>query len=351
MKKTNAILGCFLLLLLNACTKEISSNNNFTPYTGNPLNDTAWVRTVTGDAAIYALADTIFQRNFFVDSFDLTKEAKLEYGDSLEVEIDANSFFAGTGGGPGGGGPGGPGGPGGTLDGKAKIEILRLQKKGDFIKAYRPNNSFGYPLETAGGFFIRVSKNGQELVLNPGSKVKINFSDIAEPVNNMQVFYGRETFPFPMGALDSAHTWIREVDTSWIKTFSKQTNTGYIKGYKLEASHLRWISAHRYMDSTVAKTNIYAILPPNFTNKNTQVFTVFNNNRTVLAMQSDIGSRSFMTGNIPLRSKITLVSISKIGLDLYLGTKVVNDVGTVINYSISPEKKTLAQILDYLNAL
>ncbi len=343
MKKTYLILGCFLLLLLNACTKEISSDNNFTPYIDNPLNDTAWVKTVNGDAPIYALADTIFQKNIFTDSFDLAKDAKLEYGDSLEIEIDANSFYTGTG--------GGTGGSGGSQDGKAKIEILRLQKKGDFIKAYRPNNSLGFPLETAGGFFIRVSKNGQELVLNPGSKVKINFSDITEPVNNMQVFYGRETFPFPIGALDSAHTWIRDTDTSWLKTFRKQTSTGFIKGYHLEASHLRWISAHRYLDSTMAKTNIYGILPPNYTNKNTQVFVVFNNNRTVLAMNSDLGTRSFKTGNIPLRSKITLVSISKIGQDLYLGIKVVNDVGTIINYSITPEKKTLAQILDYLNSL
>jgi len=85
----------------------------------------------------------------------------------------------------------------------------------------------------------------------------------------MQVFYGRETNPFPTGALDSAHTWLRDVDTSWIKTFVKPiSGTNLLKkGYELEVKKLRWISAHRYLDSTVAKTNIYAILPPNFTNK------------------------------------------------------------------------------------
>ncbi|MEI8074432.1 MAG: hypothetical protein WCH78_06755 [Bacteroidota bacterium] len=85
--------------------------------------------------------------------------------------------------------------------------------------------------------------------------------------------------------------------------------------------------------------------------KNTQVFAVFDKSRTVLALRSDLSTRSFTTGNIPLRAKITLVSISKIGHDLYLGIKIINDVGTVINYSITPEQKSLGQILDYLNAL
>ncbi|MEI6086996.1 MAG: hypothetical protein WCR66_05380 [Bacteroidota bacterium] len=346
MKKINGIMGCLLLLTLAACNKEISNNNGFTPYANNPLNDTVWITNIPGDAPIYKLADTIFHNNALEDTFDLAKGKVLNFGDSLEIEIHPNSFFVGT------GNPGSGGGIGGTAtDGKATIEILRIQTRGDFIKAYRPNNSFGSLLETASGFFIRVEKNGQELMLLPDSTLKIKYSDIQDPVSNMQVFYGRETFPFPNGALDEAHTWVRDQDPSWIKTFVKQSGNSYKKGYELVAKRLRWISAERYLDSTVAKTNIYAILPPNYTNKNTQVFVALDKNRTVLALNSDISTRSFTTKNIPLKAKITLVSISKIGDDFYLGTKVVNDVGTVINYSITPEKKTLGQILDYINSL
>lgn len=335
MKKTNGLIGCLLLLILVACNKENSNNNSFTPYTGNPLNDTAWIKTITGDAPIFKLADTIFQKIVIVDSIDLTKEVDLNYGDSLELELHAGSCTSG----------------GTPQDGRAKIEIIRIQTRGDFIKAYRPNNSFGYPLETAGGFFIRITKNGNELALSPGSSIKIKYIDIAPALPNMQAFYGKESLPFPVGALDSAHTWKRDVDTSYIKTFVKQSGSNYKTGYELMATKLRWISAHRYLDSTVAKTNIYAILPPNCTNKNTQVFAVFDKNRTVLALNSDLRTRSFTTSNIPLKAKITLVSISKIGNDLYLGTKTINDVGTVVNYTVTPEKKSLGQILDYLNAL
>ena len=65
----------------------------------------------------------------------------------------------------------------------------------------------------------------------------------------------------------------------------------------------------------------------------------------------DLTTRSFTTGNIPLRAKITLISISQIGPDFYLGTKVINDVGTVVNYSFTPVKQSLGQIIDYLNSL
>lgn len=346
MKKINGIISCLLLLTLAACNKEISNNNAFTPYANNPLNDTVWVSNVPGDAPIYKLADTIFHNNELVDTFDLAKGKTLEFGDSLEIEIHPNSFFIGT------GNPGSNGGGSVTAtDGKATIEILRIQTRGDFIKAYRPNNSFGALLETASGFFIRIEKNGQELMLMPDSTLKIKYADIQDPVSNMQVFYGKESNPFPMGARDDAHTWVRNQDTSWIKTFSKQSGSRIIKGYELETKRLRWISAERFLDSTVAKTNIYAILPPNFTNKNTQVFVSFDKNRTVQSLNADINTRSFTTKNIPLKAKITLISISKIGDDFYLGTKLVNDVGTVVNYSINPEKKTIGQILDYLNSL
>ena len=344
MKKINGIIGCLLLITLAACNKEISNNNGFTIYTNNPLNDTAWIKNIPGDAPIYKLADTLFKNNAFIDSFDLTKDQVLNFGDSLEIEIHANSFI-------GTNNTGGSGSGNSASTGFANIEILRLTTRGDFIKAYRPNNSFGYPLETASGFFIRVEKNGQELQLISDSTVTIKYSDIQDPVTNMQVFYGRESLPIPNGAIDVAHTWVRDQDTSWIKTFVKQSGSAYKKGYEINAKKLRWISAHRFLDSTVAKTNIYAILPPNFTNTNTQVFAVFDKNRTSLALQGDLTTRSFTTGNIPLRAKITLISISQIGPDFYLGTKVINDVGTVVNYSFTPVKQSLGQIIDYLNSL
>lgn len=335
MKRFASILPITLLLLLGSCAKE-GLNNDFKPYTNNELNDTAWVKTISNTANIFSLADSVFQKSYVADSVDLSKDQNLQFGDTLELEFKANCLTTGT---------------GLLQDGKAKVELIKILKKGDFIKAFRPNSSNGFPLETGGAFFIRITKNGNELVLAPGTSLKIKWTDIEAPRQNMQAYYGKEGFPIPNGALDSAHNWIPDADTSWLKPWIKTSGNGVRTGYILETKKLRWISAQHVLVPNTKLTNIYGILPPNFTNKNTLVFSVFANSRTVLSLKSDFASRSFMAGNIPMGTKMTLVSISRIGQDFYLGTKLVNDVGTIVNYSFTPEKKTLAQILEYLNSL
>jgi hypothetical protein len=335
MKKLSSIISIALLLLLGSCTKE-GLNNDFKPYMNNELNDTAWVKTLGNTANIFSLADSIFQKAFFADSVDLTRDQNIQFGDSLELEYKANSLTTGAGLLP---------------DGKAKFELMKILKKGDFIKAFRPNSSNGFPLETGGAFFIRITKNGNELVLAPGNSIRIKWFDIEAPKLNMQAYYGKEGFPIPNGALDSSHNWIPDYDTSWLKPWVKISGNGERRGYILEAKKLRWISAQHALIPNTKLTNIYSILPPNFTNKNTLVFSVFANSRTVLSLKSDFASRSFTAGNIPMGTKMTLLSISKIENDYYLGTKQVNDVGTMVNYSFTPEKKTLAQILEYINSL
>ena len=335
MNKFASFFSIALLLLMGSCAKE-GLNSDFKPYNNFELNDTAWVKTLGNTANIFSLADSLFQKTYFTDSVDLTKDQKLQFGDSLEIEFKGNTLTTVT---------------GLLQDGKAKIELIEILKKGDFIKAFRPNSSNGFPLETGGGFFISITKNGNELVLAPGTSLKIKWTDIEAPKLNMQAYYAKEGFPIPNGALDSSHNWIPDSDTSWLKPWVKNAGNVEKRGYLLETKKLRWVSAQHALIPTTRLTNIYGILPPNFTNKNTIVFSVFANSRTVLSMKSDFASRSFTADNIPLGTKMTLVSISKIDKDFYLGTKQVNDVGTIVNYSFTPVKKTLEQILEYLNGL
>ena len=67
--------------------------------------------------------------------------------------------------------------------------------------------------------------------------------------------------------------------------------------------------------------------------------------------KGDYASRSFFAKNIPLRSKIKLISISKIGSDLYWDEKEINSVTLTTSYKLSPEKKSLQNILKELNEL
>jgi hypothetical protein len=119
----------------------------------------------------------------------------------------------------------------------------------------------------------------------------------------------------------------------------------------MNVKKLRWVSAERYTDSTKPKTKIFAILPPNYTNKNTAVFAVFMNQTTIVSLKADYPSRTFAAANIPLGTKLKILTISRIGDDTYLGIKDVNDVGTNTFYSITPEKKSLKEVIGVLEAL
>jgi hypothetical protein len=57
--------------------------------------------------------------------------------------------------------------------GNARIEILQLKRKGDFIKFFKPTTTEkGSLLETGGGLYIRITKEGKELSLATGSTIK-----------------------------------------------------------------------------------------------------------------------------------------------------------------------------------
>jgi len=336
MKKIVFITGCLSLLFFTGCKKELS--DNFITYTSHPLNDTIWARNVSGLASIHELIGLLVPE-IIIDSFEVSRDTTLKYGDSLEISFTGGSCI--------GSGTAAP------PTGKVKLEVLRLKTKGDYIKAFKPTTSNGHLLEAGGTFFIRISKDGKELVLAPGTTIKIRFSDSEDPKNNIQVFYGRESNPLPLSGIDTTFTWIRDTDTTRLNTYQKPANgtSPVIKGYELISKNLRWVSAERYIDSTRPKAKITAILSPNYTNKNTVVFAVFADQKTVVKLSADYASRSFAAGNIPLGSKIKLISISRIGGDLYLGTKDINDVGITVAYSIKPEKKSLKDLLAFLNGL
>ncbi len=315
-------------------------------YPGNPLNDTVWVSAVSSAASVHELIG-LLTPNIFIDSFDLSKDTTLVFGDSLEVSITGSCFINGGG-----------GSPASITSGTGRIELLRLKTKGDFVKLYKPTAADDNLLESAGAFFIRITREGKELSLAPGKTIRIRFSDTEPLKSNMQVFNGMESNPyppFPFRIIDTNFNWVMDPNKNFINTFQKtvttQGQTKVVQGYEMVANNLRWISADRYTDSSRSKTKITAILPPNFTNKNTAVFAIFADQKTIVNLKGNFRSRSFAAINIPLLSKIKVISISRIGDDLYLGTKDVNDVGTSVAYSLKPERVSLKNLLVFLNNL
>lgn len=341
MKQFIFITGCLLMLLFTACKKELS--DNFNPYTNSPLNDTIWTRTLAGTAAVHDLFD-LLAPDRIIDSFALAQDTVLNYGDSLSVQFKANScVVAGV-------------NPQPALSGFAKIAIIPLRKRGDFIKFFRPTSTDnGSVLMAGAGVYIKVWKEEKELSLAQGGTVKIRIPDPDTPKLNMQAFYGKESIPVPLKGIDTAFSWVRDQDTTllplWTKASTDPLRPLFYHGYEINAKSLHWIAAERYSDSSLPKVKVTAVMSPNFTNKNTAVFLVFNQQKTVVNLRADYPSRSFFANNIPLGISAKLISITKIGGDFYLGIESISSVANVTRHTIKPNKTSLKDILSYLNSL
>lgn len=339
MKKLLLLIGCLLVLFFTACKKELS--DNFTTYPDHPLNDTIWVRNLTNTSSIHDLFDLLVPPAL-IDSFNVLNGGEVKFGDSVELKFSPSSLFL----------------PGSTSIplGNAKVEVIPLKRKGDFIRVFKPTTTnTGALLETGGGFFVKVSQNNTELKLLLDSTFQLKFNDVdTPPKQNMQIFYGKEGFSVPTKGIDTSFFWIRDFDTTKIETWSLVSNNPLVPsffGYKMKSKNLRWITADRYIDSSIQKTKVTAILSPNFTNKNTAVFAVFNYQKTVVNLKGDYPSRSFNTSNLPVGISMKLISLSKIGGQLYLGVKAISTGSVVTSYTIVPNERSLKEIINYLNSL
>ncbi len=321
-------------ILFTACSKE--NSDSFFPYPTIPANDTAWVQQVPVTAPVNKLMESLSLPSV-VDSFNVQVGATIRASEFLQVTFPPNCFAFAN---------------GATYTGNAKVEVIHLRRKGDMVRYSRPTTSFGRLLKSGGAFFVRATKDGQELILATNKQIKLKFTD-PTPVNDMRVFYGIEGVqpPFPAGT-NPSFTWTPAQDSSRISTFQQFDSTlGIIRGYELLSQKLRWVNADYFTDTTqTIRTRLDVLLPLNFTNANTSVFAVFTADKTVVQLNPEISSRSFNTVNIPVGRSVTLISLSKIGDVLYMSTR---SIVTANNHpeSLIPEIKTKAQILQFLDNL
>lgn len=326
----NILLVLFCFACLTACKKEYSEQ--FVPYTNNALNDTAWKPKVASTDPVNELIPAL-ETPPMVDSFDMSTGGVISFQDHLQLTFPANICTGGT---------------GATLTGKAKIEVTYLRKKGDFIRFGKPTTSYNYLLQTGGSFNVTITQSGYPVLLAPGAYYKIKYRNAA-PSNDMKYFY--ETAM--VGTSDTTKTWtlgsanIGSVNT-W-QQFDSATQS-IIKGYELTSSRLSWVNCDFFNDSIQPHTRVNISLPLNFTNVNTSVYLVFKSKNIIAALKSDVPTKTFYCLRIPIGSEVTLVSISKVGNDYYLGHKDITAINTNLN-SLIPEQKPLTAISSYLDGL
>ncbi len=332
MQPIKKLLSLFLIVLAFACNKEVSED--FISYSlSNPLNDTTWAKNITRSAAIHGLADATFPL-YFSDSIDAENTTTISFPNNLELSFPANIFTNNA--------------QPGKITGKLLVQVIRLERESDFIFAGKTSYN-NIPIESDGALFIRVLKNGQELSLLPYSTYTIRFVNTDHSADdNMKVYTGIESSPLLTTGFDFNFSW-NIAPQSQASIFNKQVlGGGFLKGYQIISNQLRWIAVAKPLEPSLTKTKLSAYLPLNFTNKNTLVFAIFNEHKTVVPLKADYNSRTFIANDFPNQKKIKLVSISIIGKQYYFSKLIVNKVDNIPAFSLKPEKKSLLYIFTEL---
>ena len=319
----------FITVLLNSCKKEFS--DSFTPYTNLGINDTVWTNKPLTNGFLDSISYAINNTAWFVDSFNTVLEKKFKLNDSLEIFFPSHSYSF-------------PNTPGSFPDGNIKVEVLALRKKGDYIKTLIPNSSKNYLLETTGSFFVRLSRNGQEIVMAANSGFYIRWRD-DNPRTNLKFFEGAQ-----IPNRDSLFTWLPAPTDGYISVWDSTSLGANKKGYQLTSKSTKWLSSSNFIDTSSGSTRLNVTLPLNSTNKNTLVFAVFNDKKTVVRLTTDFITRSYYCMNVPVNSSITLLSISLIDNEFYLGTRSVI-VKNADRFSVSPAKSSVGNIINVLDNL
>ena len=329
MKKfTQNIMWLWVVVVtITACTKETS--DQFVSYNNNALNDTVWSSNGTNFSAITKIIIPYNINDNITDSFNSLVTSTLTFGDSLQVVIPANACTNAN------------GAPITSSD-KIKIDITLLRKKGDFIKFASPTTNLTSLLEAGNYLDIKLSKEGQDIKLATNNPIKIRVKDIVTN-SNMKFFSGA----FIRFNQDTIFSWLPSFDGK-VEIWANSTSTPL--GYEFTTNKLGWIGCSFFSDSLQPKTRLNVVLPSNYTNKNTAVFVVFKSKKTIVNLLDDAVTKTFFTYNIPVGTDATLISLTKINANYYLGSKAITVTnGDVLN--MLPEKKTLEQIITYLNSL
>ena len=315
------LLTLLAVTLLASCAKEDS--NTFTPYPGNQLNDTAWRTALGTDAPAGLLFSSIFQNSILIDSIDNAAGGKLHFNDSLDIEfpkffIDNNAAL-----------------------GNIRVEVIILRNKGTWLQNGFSTMSNNKILESAGAFYIRLLKNGQEVQLAGGLKLNVILTT-KNPIQGLGIFNVDVSNPL-------LTEW--QAYSSSGSAVSLNSVSGGAYAYYVSVDKTgRWFSIGLDNDPTSSKTNVYVITPLNYTNYNTVVFGIVADKHRIGRFKDDLPNRSFKCVNVPLGAKLKLISLSIINGNLYLDSK---DVVVTQNMTVKldPVQKSKADILSFLAGL
>ena len=330
----------FLILGLTfafaSCKK--TSEGEFVPNPPVQQEDTTWFAT---DTVTPVTAD--FDKPAATDRFNCNGS---DDGNKIAISDSVSILF------PSGGCMTSPNKPSTTITAKSakiKANILVLTSKGDVIRHKVPTTSNGTLLNFGAYVNIKLTYKGNPVYWNSALpkqiQIKVRTKD-RYPTIPMQYFMfqpdstGKDTLWLPV----LNHEPVPPV---YVGNGSQNNSNN---GYLITTNKIGWFGCANFLKANPNKTRLNAFLPINFTNKNTVVYAVFNETKAVVRLKSNPLGKSYGVAGVPIDSKVTLVSISKINGLYYFGTTTTTATSSnPIN--LTPKLTDLHLIDQYLRDL
>lgn len=321
------LIGTVLLIqvLLYSCKKDYDL---FVP--DNKAIDSTWTNPVTPKQNLVKLFDELADKPLAETVADIALGATIDFPGDIKVQIPEKSFNN----------------AGGTLaSGSAKVELLILKTRGQFIRNSMPTATNGNPLETSAELLVKITQNGKELSLIQAKYILVSYPESLIS-NSMLTHYGESSVGKPY------LNWLPTQDGSYTIAFARPdpvSPSQTITGYDVKIRQLRWVNCGMLTD-TLNRSKVTATLPDIYTNANTKVFVAFNDIKAVVQMNDDASAKIFFAHNMPLSKSVRFISISAVDADYYLGVANASTT-TNSNFSIKPQKNTFSEIVEFLNTL
>jgi hypothetical protein len=312
-------------LLLNGCQKKI---DEFIPDSSS-LNapDTVW-QSVTSTMPVVSLKNDLRQLTVY-DSFTYNNTGIVFNSGNYSLSIPANALLNG----------------GSTIPaGTVVRESLLLQKKGDYISQGTPTETAGRLLISGGEFFIGLKNNNTDLHVATGDSLTVKY-------NSSNIFTNTGSVYNLTGDIINGFNWVATTDPNFNKVSPSAT------GYEVVINQLQWVQPAYLFDTTGIPEIVLSVkLPSNYTNTNTVAYISFNNMQCVAGMNGNVGTKTFVSGQLPVARPVTIVVISKQAGDYYLGleettTALPSSGSGTQEIGITPVKTSLAGIKSYLTNL
>ena len=330
------IITIFLIGLLS-CTKENSIS--FVQDSTLQINDTAWTNTISYktlaesisiELGSQALIDTITLNNEELDEttplFNSNKY-RLDINTNCLINPYTNKYFT---------------------KGKLIIKLVSLTSKADFVRNLtstflnnQANNCYGF-------YNLSFYTNDTLLNIDNGHPIQFYVQDSLVTSNTLKsciAYLGNTS-----NLTDDNFTWSKDnSSTSSLSYWSPKSPLA--SGYQLSVFNSEWLTLAVPDNSNSNASKMSVLLPANFTNNNTVVYAVQNNNRDVARLIPDFPSRTFLLNNLPYNSGVNIVTLSKIDNQYYLGASIVNYNSQQTIFKVTPQKISLSDLISFLNSL